>query len=226
MTSSPWVDRIWSPLRICRQACCTVFNTRVQLHHLLRAVPDGRRFMINSLFGDRMPDDAIRDLYAVMTTSAANTFKVLAHNPLRMEQWFGTHAAWEAEEYAGQLGIEWPLENVHLGIIAEDQGQLDDRLGPLISSMASHRFIMLQKLQGWIDLTGVDCPAQIYSEDQCRSCSICNGRTTICHNGRYNALVEGAFEVVLCQQSETSAQWGRRVVEQCRTHNVNVTYLE
>lgn len=107
--------------------------------------PPGSRVFVNSmsdLFHERVPDDYLAQVFAVMADLPQLTFQVLTKRPARAAAWAGP----------------WP-SNVWLGASIEDAralGRLDD-LRPIPASV---RFVSAEPLIGpWpeeVDLTGID----------------------------------------------------------------------
>jgi hypothetical protein len=223
-----WFDQVWNPVGVdCARACCTEHAQRIGLVRL--AGWAGQRVLVGPayLFDTRVPDDVIRDMFMVMAKYPQHVFRVLAKNTYRMEQWFGTWACHQVEEWAISINVDWPLPNVQLGIVVSDQETLEDRIGSLLASPAVARFIVVDKFRGFIDLTHVICPAEIYSKEQVRACSICNGVRAICEDGQYNALRGGIDEVVLCDINldEASALFHDDLCAKCDEHQVSTIDL-
>jgi hypothetical protein len=225
-----WANGEWNPIyRHPHATCCALFLARLRISQLgrwrrpMRLLVGG-----NDLFGTGIPDDAIRDIYRTMMDYPAHTFLVVTKNAFRMEQWFGSWAGTELQEWAMDQDIDWPPQNIHLGIVAHDQDTLDDRLGALIASPARSRFVVFYKVHSRINLMDVECPRG-YGPEFTRSCEICQGSLSVCYNGVYNALKQGIDEVVLLRargpDDLLQLQLELDLTEQCRQHNVPIYHL-
>jgi len=169
-----------------------------------------------------VPDGVIRDLFMVMARHPMQNFRVLVEHAHRMEQWFGSWACHTLQQWLAESGIDWPLPNVHLGVVVWDQDTLEDRVGPLVASPAVSRFIVVPKFWGMIDPTEITCPSGVYSPEQIRACSICNGVPAICYNGKFNALRGGIDEVILLDDrlDDRSVLWHDELRELCDRYQV------
>lgn len=131
------------------------------------------RIFVNSmsdLFHEKVTDEQIDKIFAVMSLAPRHTFQVLTKRPERMKRYMRALTgerllvtAWEnqlatpqrehAEAYAGIIrGESWPLSNVWLGISAENQDTADDRIPYLLNTPAAVRWLSLEPLLGPIDL--------------------------------------------------------------------------
>ncbi|GIH70299.1 DUF5131 family protein [Sphaerimonospora thailandensis] len=141
-----------------------------------------RRIFVNSLadlFHDEVPDAYIAEVFAVMALSPRHTFQVLTKRPARMRALMSsdtfsgqvarlTVAMAEAEPGPPYLPEHlvvthgrpwWPLQNVWLGVSAENQRWADLRIPVLLDTPAAVRWISAEPLLGPIDLrylAGVD----------------------------------------------------------------------
>ncbi|MBE5453442.1 hypothetical protein E3G52_000306 [Mycobacteroides abscessus] len=144
-----------------------------------------RRIFVNSmsdLFHDKVPDDYIARVFAVMALAPRHTFQVLTKRHGRMRSLLtrcehsGAHRpgidfrsamAWAVSkanpdrlprvpddaETRVFRDTPWPLPNVWLGVSAEDQKRADVRIPALLETPAAVRFISAEPLLGPIDLT-------------------------------------------------------------------------
>jgi protein gp37 len=174
-----------------------------------------RRVFVNSmsdLFHDGVPDNFIRDVFGVMAMAKRHTFQILTKRSIRMEQWFGSLAAHEAAEFAGEAGVSWPLPNVWLGVSVESQDWASERLPGLINSPAEVRFVSAEPLLDELDLTGVEDPFE---------------------GGYSNALQQGVDWVIVgCETGPRSQTrdmqecWVRDLRLQCRSNNTAFFYKQ
>jgi len=141
-----------------------------------------RRVFVNSmsdLFHERLSDQEIAAVFAVMAAADHHTFQVLTKRPERMRQWFGWletsadigrwHGARAALSYAAQVigsahgvkvpappaiyGVLWPLPNVWLGVSVEDQTTADERIPLLLDTPAAVRFVSYEPALGPVCLS-------------------------------------------------------------------------
>ncbi|SKT28769.1 DUF5131 family protein [Mycobacteroides abscessus] len=125
-----------------------------------------RKVFVNSmsdLFHDRVPDEYIARVFAVMALAPQHTFQVLTKRHGRMRSLLSSHAFWARVGVAGldrdvwlpQAGVSLDqhyLPNVWLGVSAEDQKRADLRIPALLDTPAAVRFISAEPLLGPIDL--------------------------------------------------------------------------
>lgn len=119
----------------------------------------------SDLFHEKLPDEAIDRIFAVMALCPQHTFLILTKRPERMRaymvpdrpvRWF------EIVDDEMALAHEWPhdglvrdmrfLPNVWLGVSAEDQATADERISLLLETPAAVRFVSAEPLLGPIDL--------------------------------------------------------------------------
>lgn len=132
-----------------------------------------RRIFVNStsdLFHDRVPDEYIARVFAVMAAARRHTFQVLTKRHARMRSLLSGEAfrdavAEAAHQYAdptrgGSIptgpwtdGPEWwPLPNCWLGVSAENQQWADIRIPALLDTPAAVRFVSAEPLLAPIKL--------------------------------------------------------------------------
>lgn len=143
-----------------------------------------RMVFVNSmsdLFHEDVPFQFIADVFAVMSCTTRHTYQVLTKRPARMLEFF----AWLNEDLDGfghptrvdslrvwpqwtpakgktggydNCGPAWPLENVWLGVTAENQPAYDERVELLRQTPAAVRWISVEPMLGEIaaDLRGID----------------------------------------------------------------------
>jgi protein gp37 len=106
---------------------------------------DPRMIFVNSmsdLFHERIPDDFIGQIFAVMGEASHHTFQVLTKRPERMLNWQQRHP---------QLSPP----NVWLGVSVENQQAADERISLLMYAQAEVRFLSCEPLLGPVNLTDV-----------------------------------------------------------------------
>ncbi len=127
-----------------------------------------RKVFVNSmsdLFHDGIPDSFIDECFAVMALAGQHTYQILTKRSARMRQYLSdphcgqrVFAAMRAITGADlDHSIEfkqpkWPLRNVWMGISAENQEYLQERIDDLFYTPAAVRWLSLEPLLGRIDL--------------------------------------------------------------------------
>lgn len=109
-----------------------------------------RRIFVNSmsdLFHEDVPDEFIDQVFITMGDSPRHTFQILTKRPKRMEDYIAR------SEIAGESFSKWPLPNVWLGASIEDQATASDRIPSLLATPAAVRFLSVEPLLGFIDLS-------------------------------------------------------------------------
>lgn len=141
----------------------------------------GRRIFVcahGDLFHEKVPDEWIDRVFAVMALAPQHVFQVLTKRPERMRAWFERYDAAHdhncadhvADQMAVLLGVpgarggartgdhdwDWPLRNVWLGVSVEDQQRANERIPDLLATPAAVRFLSCEPLLGPVDLTYID----------------------------------------------------------------------
>jgi len=128
-----------------------------------------RRVFVNSmsdLFHDKVPDEYIARVFAVMALAPQHTFQILTKRHGRMRALLNSRDflqlvwdAWSVEDGPDEsesLGTDpaerWPLPNVWLGVSAEDQKRADLRIPALLDTPAAVRWISAEPLLGPLDI--------------------------------------------------------------------------
>jgi protein gp37 len=151
--------------------------TNVQCHRerltqpLKRTKP--RRIFVNSmsdLFHDSVSWEFIDAVFGVMAVTTRHTYQILTKRPKRMRAYleklqrecenlpipFPDRVAHRAAEFLGHgadnCGPRWPLENVWLGVSAEDQATWEERSAELFATPAALRWVSAEPLLGPIDI--------------------------------------------------------------------------
>lgn len=115
-----------------------------------------RCIFVNStsdLFHERLPDDAIYRVFAVMALCPQHRFIVLTKRAERMRRYFERCA----KLIKTRLGtfcqkVVWPLPNVVVGVSIEDQSTADERIPHLLATPAACRMVSAEPLLGPVDL--------------------------------------------------------------------------
>lgn len=123
-----------------------------------------RKVFVNSmsdLFHDKVPDEYIAEVFAVMACAYQHTFQLLTKRHGRMRSLLSSDefiSMVDRESIAydrsplGHRQISWPLRNVWLGVSAEDQKRADLRIPALLDTPAAVRFVSGEPLLGPIEL--------------------------------------------------------------------------
>jgi protein gp37 len=130
---------------------------------------------MSDLFHDRVPDEFIARVFAVMAIADWHTYQALTkrHGRLRSllnSRKFATAYAAAYDQLHADLGREsevwrdrldsrltppWPIPNLWLGVSVEDQKWADIRIPALLDTPAAVRFLSCEPLLGEIDFRGV-----------------------------------------------------------------------
>lgn len=137
------------------------------------------------LFHENVPDEWIDRVFAVMALSPQHTFQVLTKRSARMREYLSAPGMPQrVYELACDRVVEeqlpvvllapdvadpglrpdwprimldqWPLQNVWLGVSAEDQVRADQRIPDLLATPAAVRFISAEPLVGPVDLRHIE----------------------------------------------------------------------
>lgn len=184
-TGIDWTDKTWNPLQGCARAsagcdhcyAAKLVATRLAsvypglatevkkdkkktyfFNNLITLLPEQlgdplrdrtpRRYFVNSmsdLFHAKVPDDFIEAVFGVMIKAHWHQFQVLTKRAKRM-----------AEFTARYFKDKTPPENIWLGVSAEDQKALDERLPYLLEVVASIRWLSCEPLIGPIAFDSLD----------------------------------------------------------------------
>lgn len=142
-----------------------------RLEQPLKKTKTSMRFFtcsMSDLFHDRVPDDFLDKVFAVMALAGWHTFQVLTKRAERMRDYMTSpvrHGRVDQEAFEisrDELGtdpdarnwstIHWPLENVWLGTSVEDQCAADERIPYLLETPAAIRFLSCEPLLGPVDI--------------------------------------------------------------------------
>ena len=121
---------------------------------------------MGDLFHERVPDEWIDRVFAVMALTPQHTYQVLTKRAQRMRDYFCKDSRWRNRQivvaHNGVAGVTvdfgpmpqlLPLPNVWLGVSAERQQEADERIPLLLRTPAAIRFISAEPLLGPLDLT-------------------------------------------------------------------------
>ena len=171
MTKIEWTDEVWNPVTGCSkvsEGCRNCYAERmakrlkamgqplykngfkVTCHRKVLEKPlhwkKPRKIFVNSmsdLFHHDVPVQFIIDCFLIMGKTKQHTYQILTKRADRMLSFF---------EDCMSMPPIFPLQNVWLGISAEDQESYTQRVGRLIYVPAAIRFVSIEPMLGEIDL--------------------------------------------------------------------------
>ena len=130
-----------------------------------------RKIFVNStsdLFHEKLPNEAIDRVFAVMALAPQHTFQILTKRAERMHNYikrlsrqdsYGSlprniiaTAERHGISYEGTMAF-WPLRNIWLGVSVEDQERADERIPALLATPAAVRFISAEPLLEAVDFS-------------------------------------------------------------------------
>ncbi|WP_416358182.1 DUF5131 family protein [Aureimonas phyllosphaerae] len=124
------------------------------------------------LFAEGVTDEMLDHVFAVMALAPQHTFQVLTKRPERMRDYVRRSAGRIADTiirlrrgqgnaHIGGVPLAhiplgrawWPLQNVWLGVSAEDQRRADERIPMLLDTLAAVRWVSAEPLLGPLDIS-------------------------------------------------------------------------
>ena len=125
---------------------------------------------MTDLFGRWVKDEWLDRVFAVAALCPQHTFILLTKRPERMQKFLTAKSlldcviraahemdseggSWIAADHHIAKDAIFPLQNVWLGVTAEDQKAADERIPLLLSAPAAVRFVSCEPMLGAIDLT-------------------------------------------------------------------------
>lgn len=123
-----------------------------------------RRIFVNSqsdLFHENLGAHHIAEIFAVMAIASQHSFQVLTKRAKRMQE-LVCDASFiamvsekvRARDFHGRAArMEWPLDNVWLGVSVEDAKRAEQRIPVLLDTPAAVRFLSMEPLLEAVDLT-------------------------------------------------------------------------
>lgn len=165
---------------------------------------------MSDLFHEKVPDEFIARVFAVMALTPQHTYQLLTKRHGRMRSLLN-NVAWRSSMYLHESVMdlsgpdrpipEWPLPNVWLGVSVEDQKWAEIRVPALIQTPAAVRFLSCEPL-----VSEVNLPATALEEPYWHS---------------------GIDWVIVGGESGPGARpmepwWARSLVEQCKDGDVAV----
>jgi len=121
---------------------------------------------VSDLFHEKVPDEFLDKVFAVMALTPQHTYMLLTKRPERMREYLVGLAAdvgcWPLPTDKGSARIRvttiirsvatWPLPNVWLGVSVENQQAADERIPLLLETPAAHRWLSVEPLLEAVDL--------------------------------------------------------------------------
>jgi len=211
VTNIPYLDEVWNLTRGCTKvsagcAHCYAeritqrfwrgpkgmsFNGAIDVSTVEKALDKplhwrkprrvGLCFM-SDLFHEKVPDEFLDKVFAVMALTPQHTYLLLTKRPERMREYISWRDdKWprfdgrtetrtrhdEIVEAVANMGLDfeedapigflddWPLPNVWLGVSVENQQAADERIPLLLDTPAAHRWLSVEPLLGAVDLRRV-----------------------------------------------------------------------
>lgn len=198
---------------------------------------------MGDLFHDDVPFDFIDEIFVTIALTPHHTYQILTKRPDRMREYFSSfdltklekiaqimlmrnkecgsyqNILWPSKEEAPKLN-NFPLENVWLGVTAENQKEANHRIPILLSTPAALRFVSIEPMLEAINLEMI---IDAKSNDRFRTVySALSGKKTLWDTT--NLLAEGKIEKldwVICggesgqRARSLNPLWIKNLQEQC-----------
>jgi protein gp37 len=136
-----------------------------------RAAKEGRRARVfcaslGDVFDAEVSDDWRDDLFALIAATPHLDWLLLTKRPKVMRDYadgaFRCGEHWLAHKDAPP--VQWPLPNVWLGTTVENQAMADLRIPLLLETPAAVRFLSMEPLLGYVDLTDIHANGATFRE--------------------------------------------------------------
>ena len=225
LTKIQWTEKTWNPLVGCSrvsEGCRHCYAERTAFRNAAMGIPQYKgltkktksgeihwkkpsRIFVNSmsdLFHEKVKDEWIDHIFAIMATAVQHTFQVLTKRPGRMADYAQALAdgrrrlppVWDEREQRERHWEGLP-PNVWLGVSVEDQATADERIPLLLKTPAAIRWVSYEPALGPVDFS---------------SC-----------------LADGLDWIVVGGESGPGARrfdlaWARQTIAQCRAAGVAV----
>lgn len=150
--------------------------TDVQMHQDKLKEPlrwkKGRKIFVcprADLFHDAVPDEFLDQVFAVMALAKQHTFQCLTKRPERMLAYMtrlgksaklldaGARNLGHTFEFQGKYLVSWPIQNIWIGVTAENQEAANARIPLLLQTPAAVRWVSVEPMIGpvclsqWLD---------------------------------------------------------------------------
>lgn len=207
MNLNPWFKGNGQAYRLTKAGRPEMSLNTEMLAAWSRARKPKKRFIcsMTDIFGEWVPDEIIFQILDAMAAAPQQTFQILTKRPRR-----GAHlvAAW----MDNRRDIIFPA-NIWLGISAEDQKRLDERLIWLIRTQAQTRFLSLEPLLGPIVLPDPDSDTALMMQEDSLA--------------QILEPIDYIDWIIIGGESNPNARlmdphWGHDILDQCKQANVPV----
>lgn len=192
MNKNPWFKGNGQPYRHTKEGPPEMTLDTEMLASWARARKPKKRFIcsMTDLFGEWVPDEMVFAILNAMDAAASQTFQILTKRAERMRylvNYWLTHR----KNLIHRKNLPQLPPNTWLGISAEDDRRLDERLPWLIKAQAQTRFLSLEPLLGpiilhslqdidWVIIGGESGPNARFMNlewicnilDQCRAANV------------------------------------------------------
>ena len=191
---------------------------------------------MGDLFHDDVPNKFIYDVWDVMVLNKQHIFLVLTKRPDRMKSFIEkvmtnrmNYALTFGNTLEGKEARRWaqkPVQNIWLGVTAENQQRADERIPILLQIPAAVRFVSVEPMLGPVDLTRIG--GDWYGNGRINALKGLQNDDTYVHeyNLRWKAKHCGELDWVICG-GETGPgarpmhpDWVRSLRDQCQTAGV------
>lgn len=181
-TRIEWADSTWNPITGCSkvsEACDNCYAERMAtrfagMHGYPKENPFGvtlhserlyeplhwqkpRRIFVCSmsdLFHEDVLQGWVDDIFDAMSKAPQHVFMLLTKRPERMKAMLeDLSKRWISNVIGPGTGPRWPLENVWLGVTAENQRTADERIPVLLNTPAEKHFVSVEPMLGRVDLS-------------------------------------------------------------------------
>jgi protein gp37 len=173
-TKIQWASHTWNPVTGCTkisEGCLNCYAERIarrfysEPFEVVKTHPDRlsepwhwknpRRVFVCSmgdLFHEDVPDDFIESVlcsmvYDIEQVRTRHIFMILTKRPARMFEYLSKFV------FPSDAPYKWPLDNVWLGVTAENQEMADERIPILLQTPAVVRFVSVEPMLEKMDLS-------------------------------------------------------------------------
>jgi protein gp37 len=164
---------------------------------------------MSDLFHEQVPDEFLREIFAMFQQAHQHTFLVLTKRPIRMKAKIEAYRA-EGDTLCTPAAYEFP--NVWWGVSVENQATADDRIPLLLQTPAARRYVSVEPMLGPIKLSRLHawCPRHDFAGGFCSS---------LCPDLRIPEwVICGGESGPNARPCNTS--WIRSIVQQCRAASI------
>ncbi len=240
-TKIEWTDRTWNPVTGCSKVSEGCRNCYAERHARrfwgerkftdVQCHPDRldqplhwrkpSRIFVNSmsdLFHKDVPDEFISKVIWTIKRCPQHTFQILTKRPERMRIYMNILN----DQNKNRGDKYWPINNLWLGVSAEDQKTADERIPLLLQTPAAVRFVSYEPALGPIDLEKVPLPDAYLTMNGITGClQPLSEKDTEPDDYRYWTRKSMKLDWVICGgESGAKARpmhpnWARSIRDQC-----------